>query len=268
MNATRLPDRGGRTTSLLSHFLFILIIFVLPEVLMAIALPHRSASRPVWSFYGKTLIYIGVFYLNYFVLIPRTVIAGRRRHRILRLVGLNVLVVIAALALSHLMGQFFDGPPRFRHPSLLKSVSFLTRDAVMLVLIVGLAVALRLGENLRDVEAKHQEMLAVRKQTELENLKSQLNPHFLFNTLNTIYALISIDPPTAQKAVHQLSRLLRYTLYEDSAEVELGREVEFIESYTSLMRMRLGSRPVSLKIDLKDRYNEAVPPEGTEKVPT
>ena len=260
MKSYGLSGQGGRITALLSHFLFILILFVLPDVLMAIAFPHRAPSRPMWSLYGKTIIYVGVFYLNYFLLIPRIVITHNGRHRIIRLIVLNIGVIILALALSYFLGQIFDAPRPFRHRPLLKSLSFFTRDAVMLVLTVALAVALRLGENLRDVEAKHQEMLAVRRQTELENLKSQLNPHFLFNTLNTIYALIALDPEKAQKAVHQLSRLLRYTLYEDSAEVELGQEVEFIESYTSLMRMRLGRRPVGLNVNLDGRSDVLVPP--------
>lgn len=53
-------------------------------------------------------------------------------------------------------------------------------------------------------------------EAELQNLKSQLNPHFLFNTLNNIYSLIAIDPDRAQFAVHDLSRLLRHVLYEDN----------------------------------------------------
>lgn len=260
MKTPGLFHREGRTTSLLSHFLFILILFVLPEVLMTLALPHRSSSRPMWGIYGKTVIYVAVFYLNYFLLIPRTVIKRRGTHRILRLVLINIGVIVAALALGYLMNQLSDTPRHFRHPSFLKSVSFLARDVVMLVLTVGLAVALRLGENLRDVEAKHQEMLAVRRQTELDSLKSQLNPHFLFNILNTIYALIALNPEKAQEAVHQLSRLLRYTLYEDASEVELGQEVEFIENYTSLMRMRLGRRPVTLNINLDGQNSVQVPP--------
>ena len=252
-------NKGGRAAAVLTHIIFIVIIFVLPELLMAFAMPHRMADRPLWSIYAKTFIFLGVFYANYFVLIPYTLMAARRRKKILILALSNVVLIFLALLLAHYLNEL---APVFkpRHPSFLKSVSFMSRDAVMLVLTVGLAVALRLGENLRDVEAKHQEMIAIRRQTELDSLKSQLNPHFLFNTLNTIYALIEINPAQAQNAVHQLSGLLRYTLYEDAGEVELRREVDFIRSYSDLMKMRLGKRPVNLNIDLRGKRAVHVPP--------
>lgn len=64
-------------------------------------------------------------------------------------------------------------------------------------------------------------MEMVQHKEELESLKKQLNPHFLFNTLNSIYALIAISPDKAQQAVHELSQLLRYVLYENSPTVPI-----------------------------------------------
>ena len=79
-----------------------------------------------------------------------------------------------------------------------------------------------------------------RSQAELKNLKNQINPHFLLNTLNNIYALTGFDQEKAQWAIHELSRLLRYMLYENQTErVSLNKEVEFLQSYISLMRLRL-----------------------------
>ncbi len=68
-------------------------------------------------------------------------------------------------------------------------------------------------------------IVSEQKDMELANLKNQLNPHFLFNTLNNIYALIQIDSAKAQNAVHQLSKMLRYALYEDFPEVELAKDL-------------------------------------------
>ena len=79
-----------------------------------------------------------------------------------------------------------------------------------------------------------------RAEAELQNLKSQLNPHFLFNTLNNIYSLIAFSPERAQEAVHDLSRLLRYVLYDSSQPmVPLEKELDFIRNYVELMRIRL-----------------------------
>jgi two-component system sensor histidine kinase AlgZ len=78
---------------------------------------------------------------------------------------------------------------------------------------------------------------------ELRLLKSQLNPHFLFNSLNSVRALIADDPAGAQKAVTQLARTLRYTLTAGREElVTLARELEIVEDYLALESLRFGER--------------------------
>ena len=91
-----------------------------------------------------------------------------------------------------------------------------------------------------------------RSEAELQNLKSQLNPHFLFNTLNNIYSLIQLDPNRAQQTVHDLSRLLRYVLYDSSRPtVPLKAEMDFLGNYIELMRIRL-PRHVRLDVSLPE----------------
>jgi LytS/YehU family sensor histidine kinase len=81
------------------------------------------------------------------------------------------------------------------------------------------------------------------KATELELLKSQLNPHFLFNALNAIKALVSIDPDIARDAIVKLSELLRYTLnYGRRSTVPLREEVGEVEKYLQLEQLRFEER--------------------------
>ena len=90
------------------------------------------------------------------------------------------------------------------------------------------------------METERKELEKGRVEAELKSLKNQLNPHFLFNTLNNIYSLIAFNPETAQHAVHDLSRLLRYILYENNQNrVPLAKEIEFIDNYIALMKIRL-----------------------------
>ena len=90
-----------------------------------------------------------------------------------------------------------------------------------------------------------------RAEAELSNLKSQLNPHFLFNTLNNIYSLIAFSPEKAQEAVHDLSRLLRYVLYESNQPlVPIEKDLDFLRNYIELMRIRL-PRHVDLQTDIE-----------------
>ena len=92
-------------------------------------------------------------------------------------------------------------------------------------------------------ELRQSELAHALKVAELRVLKSQLNPHFLFNCLNSVRALIADDPTGAQNAVTQLARTLRYTLTAGQEEVvSLERELEIVADYLELESLRLGER--------------------------
>ena len=88
-------------------------------------------------------------------------------------------------------------------------------------------------------------------EAELAWLKNQINPHFLFNTLNNISSLTQIDPDAAQDAIAQLSDLLRYAMYETNKKtVPISGEVEFMRNYISLMKLRCNE-----KTEVKTTFN-------------
>jgi LytS/YehU family sensor histidine kinase len=100
--------------------------------------------------------------------------------------------------------------------------------------------------SLRDrhaAELRQSELIRALQLSELRLLKSQLNPHYLFNSLNTVRALIAEDPSGAQRAVTRLARTLRYTLSSGQEElVTLERELEIVEDYLALESLRFGER--------------------------
>ena len=78
-------------------------------------------------------------------------------------------------------------------------------------------------------------------QHQLESLRYQINPHFFMNTLNNIHALVDIDPEKAKESIVELSKLMRHVLYDsDKATIPLSQELDFLDNYISLMRMRFG----------------------------
>jgi two-component system LytT family sensor kinase len=82
-----------------------------------------------------------------------------------------------------------------------------------------------------------------RLETELQFLKSQVNPHFLFNTINSIFVLIKIDPDKASETLIKLSNLLRSQLYEFSADkINIEKELEYLDNYIELEKIRKGNR--------------------------
>jgi LytS/YehU family sensor histidine kinase len=108
----------------------------------------------------------------------------------------------------------------------------------------------RVTENLVINTFKKQQLEKQAVEAELYYLKSQINPHFLFNTLNNIHTLVYKQAPTAPEAVMKLASLMRYMIYEsNAATVPLTREIEYLQDYVSLQQLRYKQSPVvELKI--------------------
>lgn len=188
---------------------------------------------------GGTLTCALLFYINYLWLIPRLLFKERRRAFYLS----NVLLVLAGMGLiygwwllnNHVMPAIDPsaGPRPPRLPMFFYNI-------IMLALVVGLAIAVRMSQRWQHLEEARREAERSRTEAELTNLRNQLNPHFLLNTLNNIYALIAFDTDKAQHAVEELSRLLRHVLYDNQQSfVPLYKEVEFMNNYVELMRIRV-----------------------------
>jgi Histidine kinase len=95
----------------------------------------------------------------------------------------------------------------------------------------------------KSTQLRESELARALQLSELRGLKSQLNPHYLFNALNTVRALIAIDPSAAQRAVTQLARTLRYTLGAGQDDlVTLEQELATVEDYLAIESLRLGER--------------------------
>ena len=120
------------------------------------------------------------------------------------------------------------------------TISYIARNSLNLAIFAGGATALALARRWVTTDQKLKEVEAERATAELRNLRSQINPHFLLNTLNNIYALTAFDTPKAQQAIQELSKMLRHILYDyQQPKVALSDEVEFLQNYVNLMRIRL-----------------------------
>ena len=138
------------------------------------------------------------------------------------------------------------GPRHFR-PNDHRPPVILSQHDVITVIILILMLGMNLGVKLyfkQKADQRHLTALEHKNlEQQLEYLKYQLNPHFLMNTLNNIHALVDIDPERSKEAIIQLSKILRYVLYESNHErVSVNKELEFMQNYTDLMRMRYGKK--------------------------
>ena len=107
------------------------------------------------------------------------------------------------------------------------------------IAVIATAIGIRHFLKIRTIRQQLKEAEQRSTEAELAWLKNQINPHFLFNTLNNISSLTQIEPDKAQDAIAQLSDLLRYAMYETNKErVALSGEVEFMGNYVELMKLR------------------------------
>lgn len=113
------------------------------------------------------------------------------------------------------------------------------RDFLISCIVVGSCYLMHLSRKSQLVLLDNQQLRTENLINQYEALKSQLNPHMLFNSLNTLYSLIRENSDKAQHYVQELSKVLRYTLQDDESHtVTLEEEMKFVHSYTYLMKMR------------------------------
>jgi two-component system LytT family sensor kinase len=111
------------------------------------------------------------------------------------------------------------------------------------LLVLGISTAIRVVQNWQQDARTRQDLEQQRVNAELSMLKAQINPHFFFNTLNNIYSLTLSDGDKARAALHRLSRMMRYVLYDTtSGTTLLSQEADFIRDYIDLMQLRLTDR--------------------------
>ena len=194
-----------------------------------------------------------VFYLNYMVLAPKLFVAGKHRYDLL----INIVLIITLGIATHAWMDYVNTiyVPAYRPaPDALGLVSYILRDSLNLAVFAGGATALALARRWVTADQKLKEAETARAKAELSNLRNQINPHFLLNTLNNIYALTAFDTPKAQEAIQELSKMLRHILYDyQQPTVSVSDELEFLENYVKLMKLRL---PPSVDVTFETKYSD------------
>jgi len=178
-----------------------------------------------------------MFYTNWMVLIPRTLSRGR----LWPYVASVLLLLLAYIPLRFGISWVVKGAAEDVR-SKQQALSMIVPYAVMGLMGIFLSSALRItGDYLRG-QRNRRELERQQLLIELDMLKTQINPHFLFNTLNNIYSLTSRKSDKAPEAVLRLSEIMRYLLYESSTDtVPLSRELAHLRSFLDLQRLRLSA---------------------------
>ena len=217
-------------------------LFILPSaVWYFIAWDIKSFGA---TFYLTTQLLLPAFLvytINYCVLVPLVLFSSRKKYFYL----INSALILFLIAIPVIKSGFIPEVPqevRDAFPNakfLWISIGGVVLKIIFYAVMVAMPVGLKYVMRWNDEKHKMEEERRRNAEAELTWLKNQLNPHFLFKTLNNISSLTQIDADKAQESIGQFSELLRYALYESNVKkVKLTDETEFMKNYINLMSLR------------------------------
>ncbi len=241
-----------RGIALRFHFIFWSVLIVLSVAMLSPyyynlfkAVMHRVVFIPVWLI---------ATYVNLYFLLPRFWDQGRKWAY----VTLLTLLILLLTVLQRLLCIVFIYPKLFwmRPPNADEMNPFwigpFVQFAMFILLPVLLSIGLRAAWKWFQESENAKQLVAEQQRAELSYLKAQVNPHFLFNTLNNLYGLSLESSKKVPAMILQLSDLLSYSLYESKVDkVELGKEVKLIQDFISLESERYEGR-IKIKMEIAE----------------
>ncbi|MFD0795183.1 sensor histidine kinase [Mucilaginibacter litoreus] len=197
-----------------------------------------KAVLVIFVLYGA--INISCFYLNFLVLIPRFL--NKKKYK---LFALSIIITLITFGLAKYgVGLMFKSIILMRTKGQVipfckyfVNTLFISTIFLFLSTVLKFTIDWFLNERIqRDLENQ-------RLSAELSFLKSQINPHFLFNSLNSIYSLAYQKSDTTPEAILKLSEIMRYMLYEcNDNKVDLSKEIQYLQNYIDLQKIRFGNK--------------------------
>jgi LytS/YehU family sensor histidine kinase len=183
-------------------------------------------------------------YLASYVLIPKFLY----RKKYVLFSSLLILMIVTSSALKmYIIGTIINNPALYQWTNQIKARIYDNVIPHIFLVIAGMAFKL-----LMDYNRMQNRLLQVAKEkaeTELNFLKSQINPHFLFNSLNAVYFLIDKKNTAARQALHTFSDMLRYQLYEVKDEkISIEKEISYLQDYIGLQQLRNDNCEVQMQI--------------------
>lgn len=203
-------------------------------------------SQPHWELYmfltslSLNLCLVAFFYIHNYLMFDRLILQSKQpkgyaAYAMLNIAAFGLIFGISYIIRNILLSTF----SLFERPIEVRDV---IRSAMWFFLVLFAGIGIKVTELWRQAEKRAREIENEQLRTELSFLHMQINPHFLFNSLNTIYGLSLKKSDNAPKAVLKLSQLLRYMIEETGHDmVPLEQEVTYLNNYIELQKMRSGS---------------------------
>jgi two-component system, LytTR family, sensor kinase len=222
------------------------------------------AHNILFSPYAIKFLFYVVFqalgaYFNLYFLIPRFLEKGHYVQYVCLLI-LTIISVAVLIVPGYYVSAWLAGDRTFQDLYQIDpanySYFFKINTLPSSVASTTLAMSIKLTKNW--IQAKRREKLLEKEklETELKFLKSQFNPHFLFNTINSIFVLIHKNPMMASESLAKFSDLLRYQLYEcNEHQIPLGQELTYLENFIELQKLRQDHDNLTLKLQIEQLHS-------------
>lgn len=211
-----------------------------------------SGNLPI-KFIGYIVFQAAGAYFNLYFLIPKYLYKGKYKTYIFGVL-LTILVCTALIMAGYFLNaycsdltfeQLFGKKPEQWLDIYAKAALPSTAGSMTL------AMSVKLAKNWLNTEKKRLTLEKENLETELKYLKSQINPHFLFNTINSIFVLIHKNPDLASESLASFSEMLRYQLYEcNDQDISLSKDLHFLENFIELESLRLNENQTELSFEI------------------
>jgi sensor histidine kinase YesM len=244
--------------ALISAGISILVHFnTLLEVLEPVGIDLKTSFRKVTipevmgELFVTFLVTFCLFVLNYYVLKP---INNSRRLNIRSILFAILITLVAVTVLSDSFFALKHVINATSHPSRF-NLLYTFRDLFVAIVVLSCVFIIRIINEKQAIRLENEKLFRENLQSQYESLKNQVSPHFLFNSLTALKALISDDPKNAMLYLNDLSQVLRYTLQSNENQtVSLSDELEAAKSYIFLIKMRFNTN-LSIEFNISDQYN-------------
>lgn len=175
-----------------------------------------------------------MIYITNYLFIPKLLY---RKKYVWFTLAFIALVLGSSISKMNLLGRMTHNPALYDWTSNIKGRLYDNILPHFFLVIAGAAV--KLMSDYGKLQQRMAETAKEKAEAELNFLKSQINPHFVFNSLNSVYFLINKDNPEARDALHKFSEMLRYQLYEmNGRQVPVEKEVKYLKDYMDLQQLR------------------------------
>ena len=216
----------------LHHLFFWMMLFALWYFLR-----YEDYALPITAF-KVTLVKVAdlalMVYITNYILIPR--LLYRKKYMEFALYFIIMIVVSSALKMN-ILGHLTNNPILLNLAGNLKSRIY--DNVIPHFFLVLSGAAFKLMMDYTKMQQRMVEMAKEKAEAELNFLKSQINPHFLFNSLNSVYFLIEKNNAEARGALHKFSAMLRYQLYEMNGDkIAIEKEIDYLKDYVDLQKLR------------------------------